>query len=312
MAYDWTSGSRLKLRHLQLMVAIGRYGSLGLAARHLNISQPAASRLLAEVEGLVGEIIFERLPRGLSPNAYGSVIIRHARNVLAELSVAGSELDALRSGLSGSVAIGAVNTSALDTVATVIARLLQTNPNVEVQVEIAPSKVLVERLLDGSLDFAFARPPTGLDSELVDYVQVDAEDVSFLVRSDFASPAGHRPSLAEIADLCWAMEPPGTLLRKTVDASFRRFSLKPPSRVLNTTSVLLTLAAVARSGGVGVVPHSVTKLLDTERCYKLIFPAELDASLSVEPFGLMKCSDRQLSPVASFVYERMMECAFVA
>ena len=71
LTYHWRYGnlgqslaSRLTLKHLRLIAAVAEHRQLSLAAHALTLTQPAASRLLAEIEVLVGAPLFERHPRG--------------------------------------------------------------------------------------------------------------------------------------------------------------------------------------------------------------------------------------------------------
>ena len=66
LAAEWFLRSRLKLRHLRLVVALDECRNLHRAAETMNIAQPAASKLLAEIEEILHQPLFERHPRGLS------------------------------------------------------------------------------------------------------------------------------------------------------------------------------------------------------------------------------------------------------
>ena len=81
----WFLRARLKTRQLLLLVAIGDEGNIHRAAEILNMSQPAASKLLKDLEDVLGISLFERLPRGMRPTWYGETMIRHARIALASL-----------------------------------------------------------------------------------------------------------------------------------------------------------------------------------------------------------------------------------
>jgi DNA-binding transcriptional LysR family regulator len=75
----------LKLRQLRLLVALDSERKLQLAAERLNITQSAASKMLAEIEALARVPLFERTARGVEPTAYGAILIRGGRSVLADL-----------------------------------------------------------------------------------------------------------------------------------------------------------------------------------------------------------------------------------
>ncbi|MFO1139744.1 MAG: LysR family transcriptional regulator, partial [Paracoccus sp. (in: a-proteobacteria)] len=69
---------RLSLRHLRLIDAIAREGSLAAAAASLNMTQSAVTKALQDAEGALGVTLFERTSRGAVPTVYGAVLVGHA------------------------------------------------------------------------------------------------------------------------------------------------------------------------------------------------------------------------------------------
>ena len=108
-ATPWFIRARLRTRHLLLLTAVGEEGNICRAAELLNMSQSAASRLLTDLEDIIGSPLFDRLPRGVRANWYGQTMIRHARIALASLSEAANEIDLLKSGRTGQVNIGTIS-----------------------------------------------------------------------------------------------------------------------------------------------------------------------------------------------------------
>eukprot|EP01030_Chromulinospumella_sphaerica_P026977 gene26977-27205_t len=72
------------------------------------MTQPAASKLLKDLEDVLGVSLFERLPRGMRPTWYGDTMIRHARAALASLNQAHEELQAAKNGQFGQVNLGSI------------------------------------------------------------------------------------------------------------------------------------------------------------------------------------------------------------
>src|ERR1700710_1298701 len=107
-----TVRTRLKTRQLLLLAAMEKEGNVRRAADVLGMTQPAASRLLKELEDVLEVRLFDRTPHGMHPTLYGEVMIRHARIVLSNLSQAHDEISALREGLAGQGRIGAVGAAA--------------------------------------------------------------------------------------------------------------------------------------------------------------------------------------------------------
>ncbi|HYD99474.1 MAG TPA: LysR family transcriptional regulator [Alphaproteobacteria bacterium] len=309
MAPDWFLRARLKLRHLQLFVALDDQRNLFRAAAQLNMSQPAASKLLGDIEEALGVRLFERLPRGVEPNWYGDIMIRRARIVLAELEQAAGEIAALRAGDSGSVAIGTVMAPAVEIVVDAIEAVRRDHPRLQIAVEVETSVHLVERVRDGRLDFAIGRIPRGVDPAPFSYDEIGEEEMSIICRHDHPLLGREAGPLAELLDYTWVLQPRGTLLRQRVDALFQSAGLTPPQRVIDSPSVMMATAMVARSNALAVVATALAALHCTPGRAAILPRPE---RLSVEPYGLIRLRDRPLSPGAMTLLRAVQALAWPA
>ncbi|MYF88759.1 MAG: LysR family transcriptional regulator, partial [Boseongicola sp. SB0676_bin_33] len=95
--------TRLKLRQLRLLVAVGTHGNIQNAARELGISQPAATKMIQDLELDFEVTLFSRTNRGVIPTVFGETLIRHGKLIFAQVSYAAQELDDLSEGNSGRV-----------------------------------------------------------------------------------------------------------------------------------------------------------------------------------------------------------------
>ena len=154
--------SHLKTRQLVLLVELGRQGSILHAAQAANLTQPAASKLLADLEHALGVKLFERLPRGVAPTWYGEVMIRRAGAALAELDAGHQEVMALLSGLSGRVAVGSVLTPSTTLLPAAVVALKARQPLLHVAITVDTSRPMIKQLHNGELDLVIGRV---LDSE---------------------------------------------------------------------------------------------------------------------------------------------------
>jgi LysR family transcriptional regulator, regulator of abg operon len=77
--------ARLRFRHLQLIAEIERTGSLSASAAALNLTQPALSKALKEVEAMLGFRLFNRGARGLQKTVQGEIVMHGAVLMLREL-----------------------------------------------------------------------------------------------------------------------------------------------------------------------------------------------------------------------------------
>ena len=78
---------RLRARHLALVVALDTHRSLRRAAAEIALTQPAATKLLHDLEDALGAPLFERHAWGMSPTPYGDTLVRHARGMLNDLAL---------------------------------------------------------------------------------------------------------------------------------------------------------------------------------------------------------------------------------
>ena len=273
------------------------------AAQALNMSQPAASRMIGEMESLLEAQLCERLARGVRLTPLGQSLARRAHSVLLQLSEAEREFAELRAGRRGSVALGAVSSPAFDLVAPALTEIRATAPQVEIEVTIENSMVLARDLIAARHDFIIARIPDDLDARLFDTVTIGLERASLIVRRGHPLLRRSPLTLQDLSAYPWVTQPRGAPLRRTVDNLFLAAHVTPPERSLNTSSLTLSMMLVARSDAIaamsveaarfaceGVVPGALALLPTT-------FP------IVVQPYSLIMMRNRLLSPAAQMVYD---------
>jgi DNA-binding transcriptional LysR family regulator len=133
---------------LQLVLAVARTGSVGAAARRLQVAQPSASQRLARLERRAGVVLFDRDTRGAHPTPAGAELARQADHILGHLAGA---LEAARS--AGRRAVRRVGTipSLADRVLPALDAAL---PDVDVEQAVDHGDRLVDWLDEGTLDAA--------------------------------------------------------------------------------------------------------------------------------------------------------------
>lgn len=287
----------VKLAHLRLMAALAETGQLGLAADLLGVAQPAASRLLAEVERITGQPVHQRTGRGITLTPMGLALARRAARVVTELRDAGREIAEIASGGSGHVRIGSVTGPALDRVLPALRTARLALPAVTTEVVVAPSDLLGSQLLSGRLDFAIGRMPEGMEGQLHLSEPIGTEPVALMVRR------GHRLAGAgpvEPLDLMgydWVLPGPEALLTRAVTERLRALGLPQPSQRLATASFLLTLALIQQSNAIAPLARAVCDRFAGAGSPYEILPVDL--GIVVEPFGLLTRAGAILTPVAA-------------
>jgi molybdate transport repressor ModE-like protein len=139
---------------LRLLVELERQGSVSAAARAVGIGQPSASEHLRLLEAAAGQRLVERNGRGSQLTEAGRVLASHASQALATLAAGEEELHALAGLESGTIHIGASTTPGVYLLPDTLGCFQRDHPNVSIEVEIASTGEIIERLLAGRLHLA--------------------------------------------------------------------------------------------------------------------------------------------------------------
>lgn len=247
---------RLRLRHLELLVALADTGTMRAAAGRLHLSQPALSKMLGEVEAGFGARLFERSPQGLAANPLGEAAIYRARVIFGELSRGREEVDALRAGATGVLRLGTLSVTA--SVPKAIAHLRVRHPGARVQVQEGRVRDLIQRLLDGELDGVFgAITPELLTSELLPLLHPEVllpDRLCVLCAPDHPLARKRRLAWADLQLSEWVAPPKDTLVRQALMTAFLDEGLEPPAPAVEVLSSV-TIGALLRldRGLVGAV-----------------------------------------------------------
>ena len=177
---------RIKFRHLDAFSAIARAHSFKIAAEQLNLTQPAISKTLKELEVILGVAVLERSRAGVRLTPEGEVFLQFAEQSTAALR------HGLRSVRASGTAAGQLRVGALPSVASallpeaVMAFAIE-SPDTQIEIHEGPHHDLTARLRSGGLDLVVGR--LGMPDTMVglSFQQLYTEEVVAVVRPD--SPA---------------------------------------------------------------------------------------------------------------------------
>ncbi|MFN4169780.1 MAG: LysR family transcriptional regulator [Pannonibacter phragmitetus] len=296
----------LKLSHLRLMASLGERPQVSVAATLLGMTQPAASRLLAEVERIIGQPVHQREGRGLSLTSSGQALARRAARILQELDDAGREIEELAEGSKGEVRIGSVTAPSIEHVLPAVQRARELNPGLLIEVIVDTSDNLCKALMAGRIDFAVGRLVGISDPALVEMEVMEPEPVSLMVRHDHPLLQSGNAALEDIIRHDWVMPSPDSVLGRAVIRRLSSLGLPPPRQQLSTASFLLTLAIIRESDSIAPVAKAVADAFaQDEGTVYGVLPVEL--GIEVEPYGLIRRSGSTLTPAASKIAGLILE-----
>ncbi|EAA7244691.1 pca operon transcription factor PcaQ [Salmonella enterica] len=288
---------RIRLRHLHTFVAVAQQGTLGRAAETLNLSQPALSKTLNELEQLTGTRLFERGRLGAQLTVPGEQFLTHAVKVLDALNTAGQALNRKEDASADVVRIGALPTAALGILPAVIGRFHQQQKSTSLQVATMNNTMLLAGLKSGEIDLGIGRMS---DPELMsglNYELLFLESLKLVVRP------GH-PLLQETITLSRVMEwpvvvsPKGTVPRQNAEALLQSQGCKMPAGCIETLSASLSRQLTVDYDYVWFVPSGAVKE-DLRQATLVSLP--VPTQIAGEPIGILTRADIPLSTGAQML-----------
>ncbi|MPS28321.1 LysR family transcriptional regulator [Pigmentiphaga sp.] len=253
---DWYLRGRLRLRHLRLLVVMDDVRNVGEAARRMATTQPAVSRMLAELEDMVGARLFERTSKGTFPTVHGASMIRHARWVLGDLERMGREWSEPGGLGVETLSLGINSSSAAFLVPRTLLRLEERAAGINVLVREGSIEALLPDLQTRKLDLVVARLGAGTAGPGLATRILCEEPMCVCGSASHPLASRKRPSWKELAAYPWIMPPRGSPVRAGLDMLFQRADVRPASRV-ESASVLNNMVLMDNSHALSVMPRAV-------------------------------------------------------
>jgi len=285
----------VQLRHLRTFVAVAQERHLARAASRLALSQPAVSKTLSELEGIVGTRLVDRSQagrrgvQGLTPA--GEQLLAHALRVLEALDASAEALAPTAGGRIERLRIGALPSVAPALLPSALARLRDHWPAAQIAVKSAANAVLLDELRAGELDLVVGRMSDprlmgGLSFELL-----YTEPLVFAVRA--GHPLALKPApVRAVLDYPLVVYGEGTIPRHNTESFLSARGLVLPTHALQTLDVGVARALVAVSDAVWITPLGAAR---GELAEGRLVRLRIDTTGTEEPVGLLLRSDAEAS-----------------
>jgi DNA-binding transcriptional LysR family regulator len=248
--------SRLRFRHLQLIVELGRERSLRSAASAFAVTQPALSRTLGEIETAFGFPLFRRSARGVEPTPEGEVAIRGAAVLLQEiehLRVEAAQVQHTRA----LVRLGATPFIAHGYLPSVVATLAAKDPPVRVQLVEGGAPALIDALLQGQLDAVVSTlkgtRARGWEPRLR-YETLFTAEFTVIARVKHPLAVRRRVNWADLVHERWILPPKPSGLYEMIEERFVSAGTRMPLPVAEVASPVTAVRMAAAGAGLALVP----------------------------------------------------------
>src|SRR6266702_1550618 len=301
MPWNDRTKRRLKLRDLDILTAVIETGSMGKAASRLNISQPAVSKAIAELESALRVRLVDRSRRGVMPTPFGLALKKRSVAIFNDLRQGVQDIDFLSDPTTGEIRIGTTEPIAVAIVSPCIDRLSRKYPRMLFHVIAGDTTSLYRELMERNIELVISRMIGPLPNELA--AEILFYD-SFAVLTSAKNPLTRRRkvTLAELMNEPWALLPADSFFGSPVAESFRASGHEPPRHTVTTLSEYMKDDLLATGRFLTVLPSFMLKIPGR---YPPLRALPVSLPNPQMPIGIVTLKDRMLTPLAQLFIENI-------
>lgn len=251
--------ARLRFRHLQFLDILGQTRNLRLTAEQMHITQPAATKILMDIEEILESRLFDRLSRGMRPNELGLFTLRYAASALAGHRKFVDEFNALKEGGHGHLTIGAITGSAAHVLTASVAEIQRLRPLLVLKVLEQSSDQLIVWLAERKIDLMIGRFTDEAQRAQFHYERLSNEPLLVVGGLHHPLRGARDLDMAELSHWPWILYPASTAVRRVSDDIFGRNGLALSSGVVETPSFLFALQMMQTTDMLSLQPQALVE-----------------------------------------------------
>lgn len=251
--------NRLRLKHFSLLRTLGDCRNLHLAAEELNMTQPSATKLLKDVELLLGLPLFLRHSRGLLPTPLGEEVIAYARLLLGQMGHFTADLESKRHDGHGFLSVGAIMGAVPDLVAPAVARMKARYPRLTIRLLGDTSDQVIQLMEAHHIELAVCRFSAAEQAAHFSFEALGNEKLLFVVSPRHRLASRPPRSVADLASEAWVMQPLPSPSRVLLEREFAGLDLPAPANLVECSSIYAALQIVQHTDAVTHLPEPVVR-----------------------------------------------------
>ncbi|UVH54364.1 LysR family transcriptional regulator [Pseudomonas sp. CBS] len=295
----------LKIKHLVLVSSLAKTRNMHTTAEQMNVTQPAISKLLRDLEDLLGFPLFERQTRNLVLTELGEFVARFARITLEDTESFVDQVNKLRKGGHGHLKLGTIFAATSVVLPEAIASIKRERPLLSIEVIEQTSNHLLEMLEQKKLDLIIARF-TDEDCQPFEFTSLGPEPFCLVVNSAHPLCQLEVVPAEAISEWPWVMYPFNTPIRQRMEHAFKTFRIVPPTNTVETISMQTFLQLLQSGPMLAMLPESmVQSQLQNGQLQILNTPFKVES----QDYGVITRRDEYLSEPARRFVATLLEFA---
>ncbi|SMX29207.1 HTH-type transcriptional regulator GbpR [Pelagimonas phthalicica] len=249
----------MTIRHLRVISTLSELKLVARVAEALNVSQPAVSKQIAELERIVGVPVVTRDRNRLYLTPIGKRLAEHAKQTLDQLGRAAFDIEAMASGVSGAVTVGVVSSVAPTLLPGAISLLKRNSPQASVSVIEGHFNELLPQIEAGAIDLLIARIWRPQELSGIEQMALFSEPLVVVAGRGHPLAQMEQPDWADAKEYPWIMPQANSVARQAVDALFSDNGQTPPSNIIASLSLTLNLELLGQMPALGLMPRRLAQ-----------------------------------------------------
>ena len=287
--------NRLRMRQVALLLAIGQHRTLRAAAAQLGLTQPAATKMLQELESAMGHALFDRVGRGLQLTAAGHCVLAYFEGLQGHFDALTRELGELEQGSAGKLCIGSIMAASPAVLTQALIRLKALYPLLTIEITVDTSDRLSDALRRGDLDLVIGRVPD-TNAGAFSFAPIAEEALSIVASPQHPLAGQARVAWAELLAYPWILQPHGSPMREVMEHEFKNQRSPLPRGLIETASILTTTNLIGNSHMLAVMP---TEVAERYEAHGLLACLRYTVRQRLSVYGTIAARDRPAGPAAT-------------
>lgn len=287
-AIFWRFSSKAKLKHMLLLVRLYELGSMKRTADAMNVSQPAVSLMVNELESLLEVELFYRHARGVVATQVTRELVPVARRIIEAMRDGSEIISSSVNDREGFVRIAATPAALCGLIQPKISHLSSHFPHTMIDIAEVTAADALRPITENSCDLLCLRRPNVIP-EGWEFHEVEEDELITVCSANHPLAAAHEISIDQIRKMKWLISRGGSLAKTRFDIMIEKYQLDERNfcSVLTHTP-LLTMELLKHSEMLGYIPKSVAKpwLMASDIVQLMQPPAE-----KIDPLGILIQSD---------------------
>lgn len=274
--------NRVKLRPLVIFKQVLQSGSILHAAKQLNLTQPAVTKAIQELEDQLQVKLFIRKKNGVEPTAEGTFLAERMNHLMTQLRYLVDDINSFRGGHTGHIVVGTLLSASVRLLPEAVIELKKNYPDIVVTVKVGTIEALFPALIKGDLDMVVGRIPSAHSNILrqykLDHTALFRERLNLVVSTQHPLLNQSSIQIEKLLDYTWLVPLPGSEMRQAIAEFFDQKHLPFPQNKIESMSLLTNLMILMQSDAIGCMSDHVAEYFVQKNML---------ATLAVEEIGEM-------------------------